>query len=175
MSAVASAPFAALAAHAEGLGLRLDPAQLTLCERYAAELIEKKAAFIERTTALLGLDDVELRHERSETLAHAAGLRAMFDVGTARAVGSLATCAEYLLPLLRVGGDAIVWKGRIADELPAARRALAALGGMLVRIVPTAELGLADVLPGRNLVVMRKVRATPDRFPRPPAEARRRR
>jgi len=243
VSAVASAPFAALAAHAEGLGLRLDPAQLTLCERYAAELIErntsvnltaitdpeaiatkhfldsftalavrrwsgtervvdvgsgagfpgvalrvalprvrltciesvgKKAAFIERTTALLGLDDVELRHERSETLAHAAGLRAMFDVGTARAVGSLATCAEYLLPLLRVGGDAIVWKGRIADELPAARRALAALGGMLVRIVPTAELGLADVLPGRNLVVMRKVRATADRFPRPPAEARRR-
>jgi len=30
------------------------------------------------------------------------------------------------------------------------------------------------VLPGRNLVVMRKVRASPERYPRSAAEARRR-
>jgi len=94
-------------------------------------------------------------------------------VGTARAVGALAAVAEYLLPFLHVGGDAIVWKGRVDAELPAARRALAALGGELVSITATAALGLETVLPGRALVVMRKVRPTPRRYPRGPAEAKR--
>ena len=126
------------------------------------------------TSALLGLGDVEIRNERAETLAHAADRRAAYDIGTARAVGTLAACAEYLLPFLRIGGDAIVWKGRVDAELPAARKALAAVGGEVAAIVSTIQLGVADVLPGRNLVVMRKVRASPDRYPRASAEARRR-
>ncbi len=112
--------------------------------------------------------------ERAETLAHASDRRAAYDVGTARAVGTLAACAEYLLPFLRIGGDAIVWKGKVDAELAAARKALASVGGEIAAIVSTIQLGVADVLPGRNLVVMRKVRATPDRYPRASAEARRR-
>jgi len=40
--------------------------------------------------------------------------------------------------------------------------------------VSTAELGLGDELPGRNLVVIRKTRPTPARYPRTAAEMRRR-
>ncbi|MDQ6858907.1 MAG: class I SAM-dependent methyltransferase, partial [Chloroflexota bacterium] len=120
------------------------------------------------------LDRIEVRNERAETLAHSADRRATYDVGTARAVGPLAACAEYLLPFLRIGGDAIVWKGKVDPELAAARTALTLLGGEIVSIVSTTELGVADVLPGRNLVVMRKLRATPERYPRAAAEARRR-
>jgi hypothetical protein len=82
--------------------------------------------------------------------------------------------SEYLLPLLRKGGDAIVWKGRVDAELAAAQKACAALGGEIAAIVPTASLGVGDVLPGRSLVVVRKARVTPLRYPRTPAEARRR-
>ena len=241
--AVAGREFAALAVRAAGIGVQLSAAQVAVCERYGAELVErnktvnltaiteleaiamkhfldsftacavrvwtgrervvdvgsgagfpglalriampavkltcvesvgKKSRFLEATSALLGLGDVDLRNERAETLAHAADRRAAYDVGTARAVGTLAACAEYLLPFLRIGGDAIVWKGKVDAELAAARKALASVGGEIAAIVSTIQLGVADVLPGRNLVVMRKVRATPDRYPRASAEARRR-
>jgi 16S rRNA (guanine527-N7)-methyltransferase len=243
VSAVAGREFQSLAARAAGIGLQLSSAQVALCERYAAILIErntsvnltaitaiddivtkhfldsftacavrawtgrerivdvgsgagfpglalriamphtkvtciesvgKKSHFLEETTALLGLNDVEVRNERAETLAHSADRRAAYDVGTARAVGTLAACAEYLLPFLRIGGDVIVWKGKVDAELAAVRKALASLGGEIAAIVSTIQLGVADVLPGRNLVVMRKVRASPDRYPRTSAEARRR-
>ena len=243
MPAVAGREFVALAARAADIGVQLSAAQIAVCERYGAELVErnktvnltaiteleaiamkhfldsftacavrvwtgrervvdvgsgagfpglalrivmpaatltcvesvgKKARFLEETTALLGLGDVEIRNERAETLAHAADRRGAYDVGTARAVGTLAACAEYLLPFLRVGGDAIVWKGKVDAELASARKALASLGGEIAAIVSTIQLGVADVLPGRNLVIMRKVRATPERYPRASAEARRR-
>ena len=243
MSAVTGREFAALAARAADLGVRLSSAQVAVCERYAIELIErntsvnltaiteiadvamkhfldsftaiavrpwtgrervidvgsgagfpglalriampqvkltcvesvgKKSHFIEETSALLGLNDVEVRNERAETLAHTSDRRAGYDVGTARAVGTLGACAEYLIPFLRIGGDAIVWKGKVDAELPAARKALAAVAGELAAIVSTLQLGVADVLPGRNLVVMRKTRPSPERYPRTSAEARRR-
>ena len=241
--AVSGSEFASLAIRAADLGVQLSRAQIGVCERYAAELIErnatvnltaiteladvamkhfldsftaiavrawtgrervidvgsgagfpglalriampdlkltcvesvgKKSRFLEETSSLLGLGDVEVRNERAETLARASDRRASYDVGTARAVGTLAACAEYLLPFLRLGGDAIVWKGKVDAELPAARKALASVGGELAAIVSTLQLGVGDVLPGRNLVVMRKTRPSPERFPRTSAEARRR-
>ena len=73
-----------------------------------------------------------------------------------------------------MGGDAIVWKGRVEPELPGGRKAAAAIGGEIARVVPTSELGVGDVLPGRSLVVVRKTRPTPPRYPRTSADARRR-
>ena len=152
-----------------GLALRiaLPKTRVTLVES-----VGKKVRFLEDVCSLLGLTDVEIRNERAEALAR--DRRDQYDVGTARAVGSLGHCSEYLLPFLRVGGDAIVWKGRVDAELPGAQKACASLGGEIVSIVPTASLGVGDVLPGRNLIVVRKTRATPPRYPRPSAEARRR-
>jgi len=152
-----------------GLALRiaLPKIRLTLVES-----VGKKVRFIEDVCALLGLTDVEIRNERAETLSREH--RDRYDVGTARAVGTLGMVSEYLLPYLRLGGDAIVWKGRVDAELPGAQKACAALGGEIASIVPTASLGFGDVLPGRNLVVVRKTRPTPPRYPRTSAEARRR-
>jgi 16S rRNA (guanine527-N7)-methyltransferase len=154
-----------------GVALRIAMPNTTVT---CVESVGKKVRFIEEVSTVLGLDGIEVRNERAETLAHTADRRAGYDVATARAVGTLAACAEYLLPFLRIGGDAIVWKGKVDAELPAARKALASLGGEIASIVSTVQLGVADVLPGRNLVVMRKLRATPDRYPRTSAEARRR-
>jgi 16S rRNA (guanine527-N7)-methyltransferase len=152
-----------------GLALRiaLPNIRLTLVES-----VGKKARFLADVCALLGLTDVEIRNERAEALGRER--RDRYDVGTARAVGSIGQCSEYLLPFLRVGGDAIVWKGRVDAEMPGAQKAVAALGGEIAAIVPTSSLGVGDVLPGRNLVVIRKTRPTPLRYPRTSAEARRR-
>jgi 16S rRNA (guanine527-N7)-methyltransferase len=152
-----------------GLALRLalPGAHVTLVESMG-----KKARFLEEVASTLGLDGVEVRNERAEALAHTR--RERYDVGTARAVGALGAIVEYLLPFLKVGGDAIAWKGRLDAELPGAKKACAAVGGEIVKITPTSELGLGAMLPGRSLVVIRKLRATPSRYPRSPAEAKRR-
>lgn len=152
-----------------GLALRIAGPRLRVT---LVESVGKKARFLEDVVASLGMSDVEIRNERAEALAPSR--RERYDVATARAVGSLGQVVEYLLPFLRVGGDAIVWKGRVDHELAGGRKAAAATGGEIARVVSTSELGLDDVLPGRNLVVIRKVRATPSRYPRAATEARRR-
>ncbi|MDE3112783.1 MAG: 16S rRNA (guanine(527)-N(7))-methyltransferase RsmG [Chloroflexota bacterium] len=138
------------------------------------EATGKKARAIEGFRDLLHLERAEVENARAEDLLRTSAHRERYDVATARALGSLAHCVELLFPFLRVGGDAIVWKGRVDAELRSAERALAALGGGAVTIVPTASLGLAEQLPGRSLVVMRKARPTPDVYPRTPAEMKRR-
>jgi 16S rRNA (guanine527-N7)-methyltransferase len=152
-----------------GLALRiaLPKTRVTLVESMG-----KKARFLEEVTSALDLDGVEVRNERAEALAHAR--RDRYDVGTARAVGTLGAIIEYLLPFLRVGGDAIAWKGRLDAEIAGAKKACATMGGEVVKITPTSELGLGAILPGRSLVVIRKLRETPSRYPRSPAEAKRR-
>jgi len=158
-----------------GLALRIARPTLRVT---LVESVGKKARFLEEVSGLLGLADVEVRNERAEVLARAdargPSRRGGYDVATARAVGPLGQVIEYLLPFLRTGGDAIVWKGRLEAEIAGGRKAAAALGGEIVRIVPTTELGVGEELPGRSLVVVRKTRPTPLRYPRTAAEARRR-
>ncbi|MBI2774033.1 MAG: 16S rRNA (guanine(527)-N(7))-methyltransferase RsmG [Chloroflexi bacterium] len=154
-----------------GLALRIAlPGIAVTC----VEATGKKARFIDRMRDELALDHVEVINDRGEEVARDPGHRARYDVATARALGSLALCVELLLPLLRVGGEAIVWKGRFEAELPPARKALTALGGELGQVIATSDVGLSDVLPGRSLVVLRKTRPTPDRYPRTPADMKRR-
>jgi 16S rRNA (guanine527-N7)-methyltransferase len=136
------------------------------------ESMTKKARFLEEVIGVLGMGDIEIRNERAESLARER--RDRYDIATARAVGSLGAVVEYLLPFLRVGGEAIAWKGRVDAELPGATKACAAVGGEIVSITPTAALGLGEVLPGRSLVVIRKTRPTPTRYPRAAADAKRR-
>ena len=153
-----------------GLALRIALPGISVTE---VESTGKKARAIERFRDLLGLERVAVESARAEELARTPAHRARYDVATARALGSLGLCVELCFPFLRVGGDAVVWKGRIDAELAGAKKALAALGGEIVAVVPTSSLGLAEELPGRQLVVMRKTRATPERYPRTPAEMKR--
>ena len=136
------------------------------------ESVGKKARFLEEVVALLGLDGVEVSNERAEELGRTR--RGIYDVGTIRAVGSIGADLEYLLPFLRVGGDAIIWKGRIDAEQVGAERALAELGGGPLHVTATIALGVGDVLPGRHLVVAQKVRVTPERYPRRALDMRKR-
>src|SRR5262249_9214441 len=103
------------------------------------EATGKKAPAIERFRALLGLA-CRVESVRAEELAGLPAHRARYDVATARALGSLAECAELLFPFLRVGGDAVVWKGRIDHEIESAHKALASMGGEVASIVPTSSM-----------------------------------
>ncbi len=154
-----------------GLALRI---ALPASSAALVESVGKKCGWLEEISSTLGLDRVTVHNARAEALGNDEAHRARYDVGTARAVSSLADCIEYLIPLVVVGGDAIIWKGKVDAELPAASRAAAAVGAEITAIVPTSSLGVGDVLPGRHLVVVRKTGPTPSRFPRTSQEMRRR-
>jgi 16S rRNA (guanine527-N7)-methyltransferase len=115
--------------------------------------------------------------ERVENLAEDADHREAWDVLVARAVGSLAEVVELSLPLLVSGGHLVAWKRRSPDgaldrELSVARRVLQAVGGGRPQVEQIG--GLQQAGPAEHvLVVVRKVRPTPDRYPRPPSERRR--
>ena len=135
------------------------------------ESVGKKAAFLGRATADLGLANVEVVDERVEDWA--AG-RESVDLVTARALATLPVVLEYAAPLLRAGGAVVAWKGRRdAAEEGAAAVAAEQLG--LAR--PVAEAVAVDLVPSadeRHLYVSLKVAATPDRYPRRAGIARKR-
>jgi 16S rRNA (guanine527-N7)-methyltransferase len=132
--------------------------QITLVES-----IEKKAAFLRHLSTTLGLDGVTVLTARAEAIGRDPQHRECYDVVTARAVAELRVLVEYCLPLCRVGGRFLAPKGaQLEAELAAAQGAIGVLGGQLVAVEEVAVIGE----PQRSLVVIAKVSATPDRYPR---------
>jgi 16S rRNA (guanine527-N7)-methyltransferase len=157
------------------LGAVLRPRRLAVVDS-----IGKKARFLTvAAAAVQSATDVEIHAlaERAEDLADEPEHREAWDVVLARAVGTVAECAEIGLPLARVGGRLVLWKrdagdGALQSEIAAARRISQACGGGATRIVTLPAAGRVG-LDGHCLVVIEKRRPTPDRYPRAPGERRR--
>ena len=125
----------------------------------------KKTAFLAHMCEALELKDIAVRTGRAESLAHDFEMREAFDVAFARAVGEVATLAELTLPFVHVGGTVVMHKkAGIALEMERAQNAIETLGGKVREVLPVSPPGLDN----RALVVLEKVRATPERYPRRP-------
>lgn len=126
------------------------------------EAIQKKAAFIEETARALGLSNVTVAAERAEDAARTR--RDSFDRATLRAVGTVPLCLEYALPFVKPGGAAVLYRGpeEAAIEDAQARSVGALLGGGEPRVkehvLPSGEK--------RRIIVVPKISATPDAYPR---------
>jgi len=136
------------------------------------EPIGKKAAFLSVVATATGLaDTVEAAPVRAEALAGDGRHRGRWPVVTARAVAGLAELVELAFPLLLPGGCLVAWKrGDLGQELAAAERAVAALGGGTIDVRPVSVAGLAD----HRLVVATTRAAAPPEYPRDPATRKRR-
>jgi 16S rRNA (guanine527-N7)-methyltransferase len=144
-----------------GLPLKiLDPTiHLTLVES-----VGKKAAFCEHICRELGINNVEIIRERAEAVGHSTQIREKFDWAAARAVASLPVLVEYLLPLVRIGGCALAMKGENGPaEVQSAQPGIEMLGGQVKQLIPVTLPGVEDE---RYLIVIEKIAATPDRYPR---------
>ena len=131
------------------------------------EATKKKAAFLRRAVEALGLGNVEVTEQRAEEVG-LSDRRETFDVAVARAVATMNWLAEWCLPLVRKGGKVLAMKGpKVADELPAAGRAVKALNGGDPVVHPVD-------LPGTEhhvIVEVPKAGRTDPRYPRPPTRA----
>lgn len=130
--------------------------------------LNKRLHFLQVVVENLGLEDVETLHARAEDAGRDSSIRGQFDVVTARAVAELSVLAEYCLPLARVGGLFLAMKGpRGEEELNSARESIRKLGGEVENIHP---ISLPYFDEPRIILSTKKVKPTPARYPRKPAE-----
>jgi 16S rRNA (guanine527-N7)-methyltransferase len=145
----------------------LEPARTLLVDSVA-----KKVGFLRTVVVATGLESrVAAEAVRAEALARDPLDREAWPVVTARAVTSLAELVEIGLPLVAPGGILVAWKREpLEDELAAAAPALAALRAGHVTVHEARVPGLE----AHRLVVVPRRGPIDARFPRDPAERRRR-
>jgi 16S rRNA (guanine527-N7)-methyltransferase len=124
----------------------------------------KRVKFLNEVIKKLGLSDITAIHGRAEDFARPDQLREKFDVCVSRAVANLSTLSEYCLPYVKSGGYFVAYKSeKINEELKSADKAINILGGVIDEQV---EL----ILPGSdlysNLVRVKKIKSTPNKYPR---------
>lgn len=126
--------------------------------------LNKRVIFLQEVCQMLSLNKIECLHARAEELAKNKKYRQMYDVVTSRAVAKLAILLEYMLPFVKVGGKCICMKGSNVDvELKEAKKAIELLGGRIEKI---DKFFLPDRDIERNLIIVEKVKSTPDKYPR---------
>ena len=123
----------------------------------------RKAAFLVRACAELGLSGVEVIDRRAEDVGRDERYREHFDVAVARAVAALPVLAELCLPLVRVGGRLLAQKTE-GEEAADAARASELLGGGPPNVVAAPSA----VRRTGTIVVIEKIRPTPANYPRRP-------
>ena len=103
---------------------------------YLLESNGRKAGFLREVVQQLKLPS-EVLQERSETVAQQPAYRGQFDMVVAKAVASLAVLVELALPLLRLRGQLLAFKGPQAQqEVDEAAAALKALRGRTLSVEP---------------------------------------
>jgi 16S rRNA (guanine527-N7)-methyltransferase len=128
------------------------------------ESVGKKANFCRHIVKTLALENVEVLAVRAEDAGQMPGHREKYDWAVARAVAAMPVLAEYLLPLVKVGGGILAQKGESGPaEAQSAEKALKLLGGRLRQLVKVELPGVADE---RYLVIVDKTAATPPGYPR---------
>ena len=122
----------------------------------------KRIVFLQRVCDEMGLQRVTCVHARAEEFA--AKHREQYDIATSRAVAALNVLCELTLPLVKVGGRFLAMKAVDSDEeIRAAKSAIAQLGGKVEDIRDYTIPG-TDIT--HRVVVIGKVKPTPDAFPR---------
>jgi 16S rRNA (guanine527-N7)-methyltransferase len=127
----------------------------------------KKIRIAREISEALGLKNAAFVNARSEDLA--ARGRESFDAASARAVADARVTAEYLAPLVKVGGLLIAFKGaKVHDEIDLPARLWRNLGLGAPSLEPYSISGKA-----LYLLTWEKIAPCPNRFPRKPGDAKR--
>ena len=133
--------------------------------------LNKRVNFLTMVIEALKLEKIIALHGRIEDFGKNKKYREKFDYVTSRAVANLSTLSEYMIPLVKIGGKCICMKGsNIDEELKNAEKAIKTLGGKIEKV---DTFLLPDTDMGRNIILIKKEKATPNKFPRkagPPAK-----
>jgi len=142
------------------VAIALPTARLTLVDS-----VSRKVDAVAAMVAELGLQDrVSLRCDRIERCGQSGSCRGSFDWALARAVASAPVVAEYLVPLLRPQGRALLYRGQwnAADQADLER----ALDPLRASIERTMPLELPEGRGIRHALVLSPLGPCPKTYPR---------
>lgn len=150
-----------------GTGGGLPGVPLKICVP-EAELVlmdanKRKVSFLNMAILELNLNGVQILHGRAEKYGRDPEWREKFDLVLAKAVTEAPALVELTLPLARLNGKVLLYKGpQGEDELSAANKALQLCGGKQQNTwdyeLPTGEK--------RKLILLEKTEYTPEAYPR---------
>lgn len=124
--------------------------------------LQKRINFLNNLIEILGLSNIKAFHGRAEDFV--ANKREKYDYAVSRAVANLATLSEYMLPYVKVGGKAIMYKGnKLQDELKAGENAIKILGGETEKV---EKYYLAEEESNREVLIIKKIKPTNKKYPR---------
>lgn len=128
--------------------------------------LNKRVKFLDVVIEQLSLDNVSTIHGRAEDFASPDKYREKFDIVVSRAVANMSVLSELCIPYVKLGNFFIALKGpAVEDELKDSSGAIKKLGGSISKIIPVKIEG-SDL--NHNLVVIKKNKVTPLKFPRKP-------
>lgn len=126
--------------------------------------LNKRINFLNEVIGRLGLKDVDTIHGRAEDYARNKQYREKYDLCVSRAVANLSTLSEYCLPFVKKGGCFVSYKSeKVSEEYEQSKKAIAVLGGKCEK---REYFYLPDSDICRNLFLIRKVKITPEKYPR---------
>lgn len=128
--------------------------------------LNKRLKVLEDIIEKIGLKNIETLHGRAEETFKNKIHREKYDIATSRAVAALNVLVELMLPAVKVGGICICMKGNNAEvEIEEAKKAINELGGEIVKV---EKLVLPELNLERNIVIIKKIKQTPNKYPRKP-------
>lgn len=131
---------------------------------YGIDSTQKKMDAVQRILDAMQMKNVTLHAGRLEEFGHQEGLRATFDLVTARALAPLPALLEYGAPFLRVGGILACYKStKLAVELASSATAQRLLSCPFLR---TFEYELPAEWGRRTIVFFKKTAPTAPDYPR---------
>lgn len=126
--------------------------------------LNKRIQFLNDVCNKLNLHNIKCLHSRAEELAKNNKYREKYDAVISRAVARLNVLLEYMLPFVNIGGVCICMKGpNVTDELKEAEKAVNVLGGKIEKV---ETFLLPDTDMERNIIIIKKIKNTPEKFPR---------
>ena len=131
-----------------------------------ADSVKKRLGFVDKVITELGLEEAKTVHGRAEELGVLPDYREKFALCVSRAVAHISVLSEYCLPFVKKGGCFVAYKtDSIEEEIRGAKRGISILGGKIEKI---AHFTLPNSDIHRSLVLIRKIKPTPKKYPRRP-------
>ncbi len=131
---------------------------------YFLDSRKKRINFLKMVKNQLKINKFYPLKERAERLGQQKDWREQFSFVTARAVASMDILIEYVLPFVKIGGYAYLFKGPdYKKEISNIDEIVEFLGGGEIQ---TIGIQVPDLDRERYLIKIKKIKTTPEKYPR---------
>ena len=125
------------------------------------DALNKRINFLKEVIKKLDLKNIEVVHDRAEI--YARNNIEKFDLVVSRAVAKLNILNELCIPMIKINGYFIAMKASIDEELELSEHSIKELNCKLEKVI-SFNLPIENSI--RNLVVIKKVEKTCNKYPR---------